>query len=68
MEITNEQIIANSKRIMSEIEFVEDDVNWLANDMRYIPEEHLDMYARDFVHKLFAISKIKIEKVWDRRG
>lgn len=66
MEITNEHIIANSKRIMSEIEFVEDDVNWLANDMRHIPEEHLDMHARDLTHKLLAISKIKIERAWNK--
>lgn len=65
MEIINEQIIAGAKRIIDDVQIIEQDLEWLANDMRCIPEEHLDMHARDFVHKLLAISKIKIERAWE---
>lgn len=64
MEITNEQIMAGAKRIIDDVPIVEEDVEWLKNDMRYMPAEHLDMYARDLTHKLLAISKIKIERAW----
>lgn len=65
MEITNEQIIAVAKRIIDNVPIIEEDVEWLKNDMRYMPAEHLDMQARDYIHKLLAISKIKIERSWE---
>lgn len=64
-KITNEQIMAGAKRIIDDVPIVEEDVEWLKKDMRHMPAEHLDMYAREFVHKLLAISKLKIERAWD---
>lgn len=65
MEITNEQIMAGAKRLIDNMQIIEEDVEWLKNDMRYMPAEHLDMQARDYIHKLLAISKIKIERSWE---
>lgn len=63
--LTNEQIIAGAKRIIDDVPIIDEDVEWLKNDMRYMLEEHLDMHAREITHRLLAISKLKMERVWE---
>lgn len=65
MKITNEQMIARTKRIVDEVPIIDEDVDWLAQDIKFMPDEHLDIFARELVHKLHAISKTKLERVWE---
>lgn len=65
MEITNEQIKTKAKRIIDDVEMFEDDLEHLKHDMRYMPNERLNVYENDLAHKLFAISKLKIERAWE---
>ncbi|MBS4762129.1 hypothetical protein KG089_05270 [Carnobacteriaceae bacterium zg-ZUI252] len=64
-QITNEQIIAGTKRIVDDVPIIKEDVDYLANTIRYTPNEYLEHRQRELVHELHAISVVKLLKVWN---
>lgn len=64
MEITHEQILAKTNRIISETPIIQEEVDRFVNHNQYMPLEYIDTQLIELVNKLHAISKIKIERAW----
>ncbi|MBS4769649.1 hypothetical protein KG090_00540 [Carnobacteriaceae bacterium zg-ZUI240] len=64
-QITNEQIIACTKRIVDDVPIIKEDVDYLSSTIRYTPNEYLEHRQRELVHELHAISVVRLLNAWD---